>query len=80
MPRPETPPEPPTDKSYCETCGHLSTHHDEAGCSMNSRLPAVERQSTVPVPDPCDCAVMSWFGREWPRPWLPAPEGLRAAD
>lgn len=49
---------------FCDDCGHLAARHDTDGCSGIKRA--------------CRCKVMQWDGYKWPRPWLPAPEGLRS--
>lgn len=49
---------------FCGRCGHFAARHDEEGCAF-------------PSEEPCPCRVMQWDGYQWPRPWLPAPEGLR---
>jgi hypothetical protein len=50
--------------AVCETCGHFAERHDADGCHWPDRH--------------CDCRVMRWEAVSWPRPWLPAPEGLTA--
>jgi hypothetical protein len=50
--------------AICDDCGHFAERHDPQGCHF-------------PRPDAaCCCAGMLWLGTRWPRPWLPAPEGL----
>lgn len=49
---------------FCGRCGHFAARHDQNGCSG--------------LKEPCNCTLMQWGGYLWPRPWLPAPEGLRA--
>jgi hypothetical protein len=51
--------------AICEDCGHFGGRHDENGCDAKWA-------------GPCNCAGMLWLGHRWPRPWLPAPEGLAA--
>lgn len=51
--------------AICEECGHFSGRHDEDGCPG--------------VLNACACKGMLWLGTRWPRPWLPAPEGLVAS-
>lgn len=51
---------------FCEGCGHFAGRHDEQGCHFDR---------PDPQPD-CDCTGLLWLGRTWPRPWLPAPDGL----
>ena len=60
---PDPPPENPPIGGFCDYCGHLAGRHWQAGCDG--------------FPDrPCECEGMTWNGRVWPAPWLPAPEGL----
>lgn len=52
---------------FCDGCGHFAGRHDEQGCHFDR-----------PDPEPdCACPALRWQGRDWPRPWLPAPDGLR---
>lgn len=51
--------------AICEQCGHFAGRHNSDGCQWPSRK--------------CSCAGMLWLGVRWPRPWLAAPEGLRAS-
>ena len=49
---------------FCDTCGHFAGRHGPDGCGF-------------PKPSgPCPCLVMTWQGTAWPRPWLPAPDGM----
>jgi hypothetical protein len=57
-----TPEQPYGPGAMCDECGHFAGRHDEDGCTGVSK--------------PCTCAGMLWLGTRWPRPWLPAPEGL----
>lgn len=50
--------------SFCGRCGHFAGRHGLDGCAF-------------PSDEPCTCRVMQWDGYQWPRPWLPAMEGLR---
>lgn len=56
--------------AFCDTCGHFAARHGEDGCLFpgGCKHGKVEGQP---------CTVMTWQGIEWPRPWLPAPEGLK---
>lgn len=54
---------------FCEGCGHFAGRHDEQGCHFDRPDPAAD----------CACPVMTWEGREWPRPWLPFPDGMTRA-
>lgn len=60
-------PQPPIG-GFCDECGHIAGRHgiDEDG-----------KDGCGGVTGPCDCAGMLWLGNRWPRPWLPAPEGLK---
>lgn len=59
-------PEQPPIGGFCGDCGHLAARHNERGCpGVNSA---------------CQCRGMLWNGVRWPRPWLPAPEGLTAPE
>lgn len=53
--------------AFCGTCGHFAGRHGPDGCSG--------------IEGPCKsrCEAMQWNGYKWPRPWLPAPEGLRSS-
>lgn len=53
----------------CEECGHLAGRHRGERCHFPRH-----------VDNPCTCAGMLWLGRRWPRPWLPAPDGLTAPE
>lgn len=67
-------PEQPPIGGTCEDCGHYAGRHGGfhvnggAGCAFPRADPD----------NPCDCTGMVWQGVVWPRPWLPAPEGLTA--
>jgi len=50
--------------ALCEECGHFAARHGAGGCTG--------------VTASCGCAGMRWLGVLWPRPWLPAPDGLVA--
>ena len=50
---------------FCDRCGHMAVRHDQDGC-----------QFPRPADNPCKCRGMRWLGKTWPRPWLPAPDGL----
>lgn len=52
--------------SFCDDCGHFAGRHAPEGCGWSE------------APGSCRCSVMQWLGYQWPRPWLPAPEGLRS--
>ena len=58
-------PEQPPIGGFCDDCGHFAARHDELGCHFPR-----------PATNPCDCAGMQWQGVRWPRPWMPAPDGL----
>jgi hypothetical protein len=58
----ELPEQPYGPGAMCDDCGHFAGRHNEDGC------PGINNG--------CDCAGMLWLGTRWPRPWLPAPEGL----
>jgi hypothetical protein len=55
--------------AFCDSCGHVAARHNQDGCHFDR---------PAPKPD-CACKVMRWQGADWPRPWLPWPEGGRAA-
>lgn len=57
--------------AFCDECGHFAARHDQEGCSG---VPG-----SGPGRGPCKCAGMLWGGTRWPRPWLAAPDGLRAS-
>ena len=63
----EKPPvQPHSPGAFCEQCGHFAGRHGPDGCGG--------------FPDmPCTCPGMLWVGVRWPRPWLAAPDGLRAS-
>lgn len=65
---PDTDTEQPIIGGTCETCGHFAGRHNETGC-----------QFPRPAANPCTCKVMRWNATDWPRPWLPAPDGLSPA-
>jgi hypothetical protein len=52
--------------AICAQCGHFAGRHDQTGCSG--------------VKKTCDCVGMLWMGLRWPRPWLPAPEGMMTGE
>lgn len=53
--------------AICDECGHFAERHQPAYCSG------------VPFGhEACACAGMLWLRVRWPRPYLPAPEGLTA--
>ncbi len=54
--------------AFCESCGHFAGRHDEQGCHFDRHNAS-----------DCTCLLMVWDGVEWPRPWLPAPDGPVAA-
>lgn len=58
--------------AICDDCGHFAGRHNEKGCNTEDLVRSGIRK------EPCDCKGMLWLGTRWPRPWLPAPEGLRA--
>lgn len=62
------PPVQPEPGGTCDECGHYAARHDEKGCHF----------PRPPETSPCTCQAMVYAGVTWPRPWLPAPEGLRA--
>lgn len=62
---PKMPEQPYGPGAFCGTCGHFAERHGPDGCTG--------------VKKPCRCEVMQWNGYRWPRPWLPAPEGLRSS-
>jgi hypothetical protein len=55
--------------AMCDHCGHFAARHDEDGCHFDRPDPE----------DDCGCPVMRWLDVDWPRPWLPAPDGLSPA-
>jgi hypothetical protein len=57
--------------AICDTCGHFAAHHDEHGCHG-----VTQPKGCVYGIDGQPCGVFRWQGRDWPRPWLPEPEGL----
>lgn len=61
----EGPEQPYGPGAICEACGHFAERHAPApsGCGGIKG---------------CDCTAMLWQGVRWPRPWLPAPDGLVA--
>lgn len=58
---PDLPVQPYSPGALCETCGHFAGRHGPEGCLWI---------------DGCLCKAMLWLDVRWPRPWLPAPEGL----
>ena len=58
---------------FCDDCGHFAARHGEEGCDTSD---LVKRGIRTKL---CNCVAMKWRGRQWPRPWLPAPEGLKKA-
>jgi hypothetical protein len=70
--------EPSTEQPYgpggiCDECGHFAGRHAEDGCDTADLVLAGIRKK------PCKCKGMLWLGVRWPRPWLPAPDGLVAS-
>jgi len=66
----DTPERPYGPGAICDTCGHMAGRHDEKGCAgMNLDY------DCHCAPRHKDCKVMRWAGVDWPRPWLPYPEG-----
>lgn len=59
----------------CETCGHFAGRHDEEGCRGMK-----DDYDCHCAPKKRDCKVFRWVGQDWPRPWLPAPEGLMKGE
>lgn len=73
MPEPELPEQPYGPAAICDTCGHFAGRHDEKGCrGMN------DDYDCHCAPRRGHCQGFLWKGVIWPRPWLPAPEGLKA--
>jgi hypothetical protein len=64
-PEPRLPVQPYGSGAFCEACGHFAGRHGAEGCAWPNK--------------PCPCTAMLWLGYRWPRPWLPAPEGLRSS-
>lgn len=65
-------PEQPHVGGFCEDCGHYAYRHSPDGCIGVNR----PRDGRLESESTCRCAGMLWMGVRWPRPWLPAPEGL----
>ncbi len=65
-----TTPEQPPIGGFCDECGDFAARHDELGC----QFPRFDANLA-----PCACSGMLWLDVRWPRPWLPAPEGLVSA-
>jgi hypothetical protein len=65
--------------AMCDDCGHFAARHDESGChgvvfAVGCRLGDGGTEA-----EPRACPGMLWMGKRWPRPWLPAPDGLTVA-
>lgn len=71
----EPPEQPYGPGAFCEDCGHFACRHDMEGCSFPREWRGGERSPTETFKD-CHCEAMLWQGVRWPRPWLPAPDGL----
>jgi hypothetical protein len=70
--------------AICSNCGHWAHRHGpEVREGKRGRLPGCDVSDLIAkgiADKPCRCRGMLWDGQRWPRPWLPAPEGLRCAD
>lgn len=69
----DSPEQPYGPGAICDECGHFANRHGEHGCDTSDLVASGIRMT------PCECAGMLWLGERWPRPWLPAPEGLTHA-
>lgn len=65
----EGPEQPYGPGAICDRCGHFASRHDQDGCRGVTRGCAYG----------CADKPFLWRGAEWPRPWLPTPEGLVSA-
>lgn len=78
---PDPLPEQPAPLGICATCGHFAIRHGPDGCTgvpsaagtdVPCRYGAGDDGPEIP------CTMFMWNGNAWPRPWMPAPEGLVA--
>lgn len=72
--------------AICDQCGHFALRHGPfvrqskrsgrmlPGCDATDLVEAGIRKG------PCNCRGMLWLGVRWPRPSLPAPDGLKQGE
>jgi hypothetical protein len=65
-----TPEQPYGPGGICDDCGHFAGRHGPDGCDTSDLVAKGIRKK------PCSCKGMLWLDVRWPRPWLPAPEGM----
>lgn len=67
--------------AMCDDCGHFAMRHGpEVRQGKKNKLPGCDTRDLVNAgirDKPCPCRGMLWLGVRWPRPELPAPEGLK---
>jgi len=62
--------------ALCDDCGHMAARHDESGCHGVNPEVGCQYGGRGTHNRPQRCKGMLWQGTRWPRPWLPAPDGL----
>lgn len=62
--------------AICDDCGHFAARHGEDGCAGVVPETGCRFGEGGTEANPKKCEGFLWQGRRWPRPWLPAPEGL----